>query len=150
MPACGMNWFYSINSQQLGPVSDPQLDELLNSGKINHDTLVWHEGMADWQPLHSIRVAGPPPVPHSTPMVCAECGRSFPPVDLVQINRSWVCAQCKPVFLQKMIEGVAPSTAAGRLWRMNKQLVTRSETPFPDRCVKCNAPINGFRLKRVL
>jgi len=27
---------------------------------------------------------------------------------------------------------------------------TRSETPFPDRCVKCNAPANGFRLKRVL
>ena len=28
--------------------------------------------------------------------------------------------------------------------------MTVSETPFPDRCVKCNAPANGFRLKRVL
>ena len=33
---------------------------------------------------------------------------------------------------------------------MNKQLVTISETPFPDRCVKCSEPANGFRLKRVL
>ena len=33
---------------------------------------------------------------------------------------------------------------------MNKKLVACAETPFPDRCVKCNAPANGFRLKRVL
>ena len=31
-----------------------------------------------------------------------------------------------------------------------QQLVTRSETAMPDRCVKCNAPANGFRLKRQL
>ena len=41
-----------------------------------------------------------------------------------------------------------PST--GSLWRMNKRLVTRTETVFPDRCIKCNAPANGFRLKRTL
>ncbi len=49
-----------------------------------------------------------------------------------------------------MSEGAAPTGTAVSMWRMNKQLVTRSETPFPDRCIKCNAPANGFRLKRVL
>jgi hypothetical protein len=43
-----------------------------------------------------------------------------------------------------------PSGAAGGLWRTNNRLVTRSETPFPDRCVRCNAPANGYRLKRQL
>jgi hypothetical protein len=65
------------------------------------------------------------------------------------LNNCWICAQCKPVFLQKLIEGVAPSNAIN-MWRANKQLVTRSETPLPDRCVKCNAPANGFKMKRVL
>ena len=48
-----------------------------------------------------------------------------------------------------MAEG-APAAGAAGIWREGKRLVTRSETPFPDRCVKCNAPVNGFRLKRVL
>lgn len=48
-----------------------------------------------------------------------------------------------------MAEGVPTAGLAG-LWRQGKKLVTRSETPFPDRCVKCNAPADGFRLKRVL
>jgi hypothetical protein len=126
------------------------LDELLSSGKINRDTLVWREGMTDWQPLTAVRPGGPPPIPGSKTMVCAECGRTFPPEDLIPLNRSWICARCKPVYLQRMIEGVRPAHAAHTIWRMNKQLVTRSETPFPDRCVKCNAPAGGFRLKRVL
>jgi hypothetical protein len=48
-----------------------------------------------------------------------------------------------------LAEGVAPVSAVG-LWRMDKQLVTTSEAPFPDRCVKCNGPADGFRLKRSL
>ena len=81
--------------------------------------------------------------------MCAECGQYFPADELVSLNKTLVCAQCKPVFLQRMAEGVPTAGSAG-LWREGKKLVTRSETPFPDRCVKCNAPANGFRLKRVL
>jgi len=145
-----MNWFYSMDGQQLGPVSDAQLDELLGSGKISRATLVWREGMTDWQPLGEVRAGNPPLMAAAPSLVCAECGRTFPPGDLIQLNRSWICAECKPVFLQRMSEGAAPSGAAGNMWRTGRQLITTSETPFPDRCVKCNAPANGFRLKRVL
>ncbi len=68
---------------------------------------------------------------------------------LVSLNKSLVCARCKPVLLQRMAEG-APIGGAAGIWREGKKLVTRSETPFPDRCVKCNAPADGFRLKQVL
>jgi hypothetical protein len=145
-----MSWFYMLNGQQAGPVSDSRLDELLAAGEINNDTPVSRDGMKDWQPLRAARNSRPPPLPNSKSMLCAECGRTFPSGDLIQLNRSWICAQCKPVFLQRMSEGAAPSGAVGSMWRRNKQLVTCSETPFPDRCVKCNAPANGFRLKRVL
>ena len=151
LPAFGMNWFYAINGQQAGPVSDAQLDELLRSGTINQDTRVWREGMADWQALNAVRPATSPPIPsNGTGVTCAECGRSFPPAELIMLNRSWVCASCKPIFLQRLREGATPSGAAGGLWRTKNQLVTRSENPFPDRCVRCNAPANGYRLKRQL
>ena len=145
-----MDWYYQSGGQQQGPVSDTEIKELLHSGKINQQTMVWRQGMAQWQPLAT---AGPdaPPTTAATPVAttCTECGRTFPADELVMINRSTVCAQCKPIFLQRLTEGVPVSGKSG-IWREGKKLVTRSETPFPDRCVKCNAPANGFRLKRVL
>lgn len=147
-----MNWYYAINDQQLGPVSDAQLDQLLSSGQIKGDTLIWREGMPEWQPLSTVRAIS---TTQSGGLgigtaVCAECGRPFPASNLIQLGGASICAQCKPIVLQKMSEGVAAVSGVGSIWQMGKQLVTVSETPFPDRCVKCNAPANGFRLKRVL
>lgn len=39
------NWYIVQNGQQIGPISKQQL---LNFG-LNADSMVWHEGMADWQ-----------------------------------------------------------------------------------------------------
>ena len=36
------------------------------------------------------------------------------------------------------------------IWHDGKQLFVRRETQFPDRCVKCNAPADGYRLRRTL
>ena len=147
-----MTWYYHSGGQQQGPVSDAELADLLQTGKINRTTPVWREGMADWQPLSVARLDGLPPLPlagAAASTTCAECGRSFPADELVMLNKSLVCAQCKPVFLQRMTEGLPTSGRSG-IWREGKKLVTRSETPFPDRCVKCNASANGFKLKRVL
>lgn len=145
-----MTWYYHSGGQQQGPVSDGELANLLQTGKINRTTPVWREGMTDWQPLSVARPDGPPPVPVAAgSATCAECGKPFPADELVTLNKSLVCATCKPIFLQRMAEGVPGSGSAG-LWRDGKKLVTRSETPFPDRCVKCNAPANGFKLKRTL
>jgi hypothetical protein len=143
-------WHYHLGGQQRGPVSDAELANLLQTGQINRNTPVWREGMADWQPLSAARPDGAPPLIAASGMaLCVECGKPFPSDELVTLNNSLVCAQCKPLFLQRMAEGVPTSGRAG-LWREGKKLVTRSETPFPDRCVKCNAPTNGFTLKRVL
>lgn len=145
-----MTWYYELSGQQQGPVSDVELEALFRNGKINRTTPVRRDGMLDWQPLAAARPDLPPPQTASlTGTSCVECGKVFPPDELVSLNKSWVCAQCKPVFLQRMAEGVAMAGGPG-LWRQGKKLVTVSETPFPDRCVKCNAPANGFRLKRVL
>jgi len=145
-----MNWFYALGTEQNGPVSDSQLDELLHSGKITEATLVWREGMPDWQPLKQARLGNQPATDAGPPAeTCIECGQAFPGDELVYVNRSWVCAKCKPILLQRLVEG-ASLPSGGGLWRMGRRLVTCSETPFPDRCVKCNAPANGYRLKRVL
>lgn len=150
-----MLWYYVSEGKQQGPVSDEVLLTLLHEGKIDRTTMIWREGMPDWQPLAVAQPTAPPPPPPSALPAgllgnkCVECGQVFPPDQLITLNKSLVCAACKPVFLQRLAEGVASPGSSG-LWRQGKKIVTVSETPFPDRCVKCNAPANGFRLKRVL
>ena len=51
-----MTWYYALNGQQVGPVSEQQLSGFVGSGVINAMTLVWREGMQGWLPL---RVAVP-------------------------------------------------------------------------------------------
>ena len=112
-----MNWYYVDAGQQAGPVDDAQLDELARTGKIQHDTLVWREGMESWQPYTQARSAGsqsttasaaqtnPAPAETTSEAVCAECGRIFNMDDMIRHSGSYVCANCKPVFMQKLAEG---------------------------------------------
>lgn len=155
-----MDWYYEENGRQAGPVTDEQFGRLFQTGEINADTLVWRNGLSDWAPYRQAMAQSvrPPVIQTSVSgagasglagPVCAECGGHFPADELVTLNKTLVCAQCKPLFIQRLSEGV-PAGGAGGLWREGKRVVTRSETPFPDRCVKCNAPADGFRLRRVL
>jgi hypothetical protein len=59
-----MNWFYTDNNEQRGPVSESEFDFLVRAGKIKPDTLVWREGMAGWQPWSEV---APPPAADAVP-----------------------------------------------------------------------------------
>jgi hypothetical protein len=50
-----MEWYYTDNGQQVGPVPDAELDNLVKAGKITPDTFVWKEGMEGWKPLSEVR-----------------------------------------------------------------------------------------------
>ena len=60
------NWFYASPNGQTGPVDDETFRQLVATGEIGPDTLVWHSGMADWEPLRSAApdlCATPPDLP---------------------------------------------------------------------------------------
>ena len=50
-----MNWYYVSAGQQAGPVEEAQLEDLFRTGKIQAETLVWKEGMANWQPYREVK-----------------------------------------------------------------------------------------------
>jgi hypothetical protein len=128
-----MKWYYVSGGQQVGPVDDAQIEGFVRAGQVRPETLVWHEGMPNWQPYGQVKPAAPgttpaPPIfTPSTPLtgsatagagevVCAECGKIFPVESTIQIGSSRVCAGCKPVFMQRMLEGgrlQAPYSPAG-------------------------------------
>jgi hypothetical protein len=66
-------WYYARNNQQFGPISAARLLEMVDSGELSEDALVWREGMTHWQQAGrarrlfeagpAVHAAAPPPDP---------------------------------------------------------------------------------------
>ena len=110
-------FFYSLNGQQQGPVSEDQLRQMVASGALSPDTLVWREDMADWQPLVSM-VTG-----ISSTVRCSVCGQMFPPDQTLTIGGKVVCANCKPTFVQGMREGVVQDNSVYAIALNQRRLI---------------------------
>ncbi|HEY3855498.1 MAG TPA: RDD family protein [Verrucomicrobiae bacterium] len=116
-----MTWYYADGSNQKGPVSDADLLALAASGVIDNDTLVWYDQLPEWKPYGRVKPSNPtiplpatpsvPAVPAGS-VVCAECRQIFPLSEVIHHGNVYICANCKPTFLQKLKEGIAP---AGKL-----------------------------------
>ena len=113
-----MSWHYVDQGQQTGPVSDEQFEALVRAGKITAQTNVWREGMAGWVAYGSLAAgqnqpgAGSAAAEVKPEAVCAECGKLFPLDETIAHGGVRVCANCKPVFMQKLAEGAQIETGA--------------------------------------
>jgi uncharacterized membrane protein/DNA-directed RNA polymerase subunit RPC12/RpoP len=93
---------------------------------------VWHEGLPQWTAYG--RLAGGPPAaaqpagPVARPGMgmCAECGRHFRLDEMVQYERSNICAECKPKFFQRVQEGAEGVVLGGRGDTSNADLMARA------------------------
>lgn len=60
-------WYYVDKSDRIGPVAFNVLQAMASSGKITPETLVWKEGMADWQKAATIDGLIQNPAPNVSP-----------------------------------------------------------------------------------
>lgn len=114
-----MNLYYAEGDRQVGPIDKVQLKSLIRARKIDSRTLVWQPGMQNWEELgffvrrknqggsESLQ-----PLPQIKQSLCSECGQTFAEEDMIRFGEAWVCAACKPLFVQKIKEGV---TLAGQM-----------------------------------
>lgn len=98
-----MPWFYTNAGQQVGPVADTDFERLAREGVIQPATLVWREGMPNWEAYAN--VTGAPTA------VCVVCNQTFPADAVVRIADVPVCANCKPLYLQRLREGASIAAA---------------------------------------
>lgn len=82
-------------------------------------------------------------------ITCSNCKNDFEDSEVIDLKGYFVCGDCKPVFLQKLEEGIAYLESK---WcnDENKYLVTSHNTLLPKRCFKCNSDeiFIGLDLKR--
>ena len=114
-----MPWFYANAGQQVGPINDADFERLTREGVIQPATLVWREGMQQWEPLANVRAATPPIPPTdssaATPhqVICSECRKLVPVGETMQVGSATICAACKPIYVQKLREGTAQFVPVG-------------------------------------
>ena len=105
-----MSWYYAEAGQQRGPVTDTELEDLVKAGTVQPDTLIWRDGMPNWQSYSQVQGGAAPPSAAPLPedaVVCSSCGRMFGRDEVIKYGDAWVCAACKPAFVQRLKEGAA-------------------------------------------
>lgn len=146
-----MAWYYMDGEQEVGPVEKNQLQALIKSKQINGQTLVRSDTSTEWRTLLEATKSKPqtavatPPAPPASPQteapaaaaqtaaapavasaVCSQCGRTFPNDQVVTFDDQVICAACKPMFVQRLREGVRTTsdfTYAGFWIRVGAKII---------------------------
>src|SRR5687768_17258167 len=97
------NYHYVVNGQSNGPVTIEQIDDLVKSGSLAAETLIWTDGMPEWQPYSAVRggsatsgttVATGTALASASPiagaMVCSVCNQSYPADQVIRYGPSLV------------------------------------------------------------
>jgi len=62
-------WFVAVNGKSIGPLSTSQLSSALSSGEYPASSMVWRDGLADWQAATEIsELSNPASVPSPPPV----------------------------------------------------------------------------------
>ncbi len=147
-----MAWFYAEGDNRRGPVTEEQFSGLIAVGTVTPATLVWHQGMAKWQPLRDTRFdAAPPALDGATAQRCFITGKFFPTSQMLETEHGWVSAGARDTYYQCLRESVPFPVPAGMFNARSdgKRIILPVDNPvLPRRCLKTNQPITDSDVKR--
>jgi type IV pilus assembly protein PilA len=52
-----MNWYFEDNGVAVGPEPESALESRVRGKKLSAESLIWHPGLPEWQPLVQLRPA---------------------------------------------------------------------------------------------
>src|SRR5579862_9503151 len=106
-----MTWHYADREgRPIGPITEAEFDGLVASGVISGDTPVWKEGAPQPVKYSELALNANDRLPAAPGVAvkarCSECGHEFAQDEMVSLSGDWVCAECKPRYIQKLREGM--------------------------------------------
>ena len=107
-----MQWYYAINGERRGPVTQSEFEKLAADGGITASTLVWHQGLANWAPYASVAGTGSAVLSAvvagsgDDTEVCVVSGLHHPKREMIQYEGKWISAERRDEFFQRQREGV--------------------------------------------
>jgi hypothetical protein len=137
-----MEWYYAKEGQAVGPVVDVEFQKLIRTGTVSEDTLVWHEGMANWAAFGSLSAETLGKVRPRLRLVetadtvtCERCGKELPAQEAAFHAGANLCPPCassapKGAAADREPEGAAAEAEAASLPAQAGDLVALSEPLF--------------------
>ncbi|MCE5277947.1 MAG: GYF domain-containing protein [Planctomycetaceae bacterium] len=119
-----MDWYYANGGVQSGPVSQETFQSLVDNGTITVNTLVWRQGMANWQTWSALQASESAAQSSAEPprqQLCSRCGLYCSSDDMIQYQGRWICATCKPAFIQQVQEGAPVAPPVQGPWAMGER-----------------------------
>ncbi len=142
------SWFYIELGKRVGPASEKKLLEIVKSGTIPSQTLIWSHGMKGWIPFSKVFPPDPvaigetaPPSaselqkakkleaeckgkpPDSQPdITCGVCHQSWLSQYVMVIRSKWVCVRCKDIMDREALKGFDPDKLARKVSDTNPAL----------------------------
>jgi uncharacterized RDD family membrane protein YckC len=104
-----MQWYYAVGDQRHGPVEQAEFERLVSMGTITGDTLVWRQGMAQWQAYAAAgggAATATATVDDGTE-VCVASGKRYPRREMINYEGKWISAEHRDGYFQRLREGVA-------------------------------------------
>jgi hypothetical protein len=90
-----MDLYLFQNEEQVGPYTKEKINSMIASGEITRDDFAWHEGLSDWQPIHTIisvdSPASPPKAQSTAPQEPTQHNEINTNVKQGAIIGGWVC-----------------------------------------------------------
>ena len=92
-------WYYTHGGQKYGPIAEPDLVAMFESGQLTPDTMVWNEGLENWVSARDViglvpvtfePLPLPPNPPASQPQTIVSSGLSTEDSTSVNQPRPWV------------------------------------------------------------
>jgi hypothetical protein len=47
-------WFYYVNNEKIGPITEDKLLNKFKNNELEYYTLIWKDGMTSWLPAHRV------------------------------------------------------------------------------------------------
>lgn len=91
-----MELYLNQNGEQVGPYTEDQISEMIHSGALTRNDIVWHEGLSEWQPLHAVFDLPTPVAPAAPAYQVPRPSTSESPTVMTNVKQGaiiggWVC-----------------------------------------------------------
>ena len=91
-----MELYLHQNGEQVGPYTEEQIISMVSSGELSRDDIIWHEGLAEWQPIQSVVSLPAPIAPQPAPVPQAQTASHQPAQVETNVKQGaiiggWVC-----------------------------------------------------------
>lgn len=141
-------WYYAEQNERRGPVPEAQMRNLIATGQLTPDTLVWNAALTEWTPARSTELFTTTPPGQER---CIITGKYFERSQMIQTKDGWVSAEGKDAYYQSLREGAPIPAADGvsNARRDRKYVVVPAGQPrLPLRCIKTNSPVTPAQCRR--